>query len=97
MGIFGKVWDVTTDVLHGVTGIPTAEEKRNARRLMNDQIDAYKKQTALAESEMKRIREEKMNAKKRLEEKQIRQLRRGRGGAGFLDSEGEGISNSLGA
>lgn len=76
MGILGKVWDKTTDVLHKVTGIQTADERRNAQRLMSDQVKAYKEQTAITRAEVDRKRNEEVAEKRRIEEKQIRSLRR---------------------
>lgn len=96
MGIFDKVWDVVTDIGHAVTGMPTAAEKRTRERLMNDQIAAYKRQTELAESEIARKREEQLAEKRRIEEKQVRSLRRNFRPAGFLDSGSDGMSNKLG-
>ncbi len=74
-GAGGKVWDVVTDVAHAASGIPTAEEKRNSARMISDQLDAYKKQTAIAESEVA-TKKEQMNAeKRRLSEKMVRGMR----------------------
>lgn len=97
MGILGKIWDVATDVGHAVTGIPTAEQKRNTQKMMNDQINLYKQQTQLAESQMKEARDAKLREKKKIEEKQIRQLRRSNRSPGFLDQGQDGLSNTLGA
>lgn len=97
MGFFDSIVDTVSDVWHEVTGTPTAADRRKNQQLMQDQINAYKQQTALAESEMKRAREERLQAKKRLDEKQIRSLRRSNRSAGFMDSGNEGLSSTLGA
>lgn len=86
MGIFNKIWDVATDVGHMVTGIPTAQEKRAAKGMMDEQIKAYKEQTALTRSEIERKRGEEKAEKRRVEEKQIRQIKRGYRSSSMLGS-----------
>ena len=76
MGFLGDVWDKVTDVAHEVSGVPTADEKRNAKRMVTDQIKAYKEQTELLRAETDRKRGEEASEKRRVEEKQIRSLRR---------------------
>jgi hypothetical protein len=96
MSVWGKVWDVVTDVAHAVTGIPTADDRRNQQKMMNDQVKAYKEQTAIAREEIDRKRGEQMAEKRRVQEKQIRSLRHNFSPAGFLNT-GADISNQLGA
>lgn len=76
MSFWGNLWDKTTDALHTVTGIPTADEKRNAQKAMRDQVNAYKQQTELTRNEINRKQTEEKAEKRRVEEKQIRSLRR---------------------
>lgn len=85
MGIFSKVWDLTTDVLHAVSGVPTADEKRNAARMVSDQINAYKQQTQLADEMISQKRDQELAEKRRLDEKFVSSIRARRSG-GFLGS-----------
>ena len=82
MGILHKIWDVGTDVAHAVTGIPTADQRRNDQKAMNDQIKAYREQTEITKQEIARKKGEELAEKRRIEEKQIRGLRRNYRGAG---------------
>jgi hypothetical protein len=98
-GTLGKVNDVGTDVWHGISGTPTEDAKRNQAKAMNDQIQAYKEQTELTRSELSRKQGEVAAEKRRVEEKQIRSLRRNRGVSGFLGSGNTvepGMSDKLG-
>jgi hypothetical protein len=76
MSFLGNVWDKTTDVLHAVTGIPTADQKRNASKLVNDQIRAYKEMSEISKNELASKKNEELAEKRKIEEKQIRSLRR---------------------
>lgn len=71
-----KVWDVATDIAHAVTGIPTAQQVRAQNTLVNDQIKAYREQTEITKGELARVKGEEDAQKRRIEEKQIRSLRR---------------------
>lgn len=96
MSIWGKITDFVTDIAHGVTGLPTARERRSQQNIMSEQIKAYREQTAIAKSEIDRKRGEEVIEKRRINEKQIRSLRRNFRPAGFLDT-GSDVSNQLGA
>jgi hypothetical protein len=96
MSIFRKLWDTVTDIGHGLTGLPTAKEKRSQQQIMTDQIKAYREQTAIAKAELERKRGEEAIEKRRINEKQIRSLRRNFRPSGFLDT-GADVSKSLGA
>ena len=101
MSIWGKIWDKVTDVAHHVTGIPTADEKRNAARAVNDQVKAYKDASEITRAETAAKRGEVVAQKRRVEEKQVRALRRNYRGAGFLgasspQSNANDMSNQLG-
>lgn len=68
-----------------------------AKKMMAQQVDAYKKQTELAESEISRKRDEQLAVKRQIDAKQIRALRRNFRPAGFMDaSSGSGMSDKLG-
>lgn len=101
MGLFDSIWDAATDLYHEFTGIPTADEKRNQQRAINDQIQAYKEQTELTRKELDQKRSEEAAEKRRIEEKQIRALRRnyrsaGSGLLGMGESANEDMSSTLG-
>ena len=75
-GLANKARDWETDVVHNVTGIPTADARRNQAREIADQIQAYKNQTELSRQELATKKNEEIAEKRRIEEKQIRSLRR---------------------
>ena len=83
MGVLGEIWDVATDIGHAVTGIPTADQKRQSQQMMNDQVKAYKEQTEITRNEIARKKGEEVAEKRRIEEKQIRSLRRNYRAAGY--------------
>jgi len=89
------LWDKFTDILHDVSGVPTADEKRNAASQANAQIGLYKKQSELAQGELARAKDAQDSQKRRIQEKQIRGLRRNFRPAGFLDNA-VGTSDKLG-
>jgi len=84
MGFFHDVWDKATDILHGISGMPTADDKRNQQKMINDQIKAYKDQTDITRQELNSKRDQVASEKRRVEEKQIRSLRRNYRAPGFL-------------
>lgn len=84
MGILDWIWDKATDIGHAITGIPTADEKRNQQKMIRDQINAYRQQTEITKQEINRKKDEEMAQKRRIEEKQIRGLRRNYRPQGFL-------------
>lgn len=98
MGFLSDIWDKGTDIGHALTGTPTADEKRNRDRAMNEQMKAYKEQTELTRQELKEKRAATEAEKRRVEAKQIRHLRRGTraAGGGFLGSTQESMSSKLG-
>ncbi len=89
-------WGVVSSVYHGVTGAPTAKEKRDQANLVSEQINAYKSQTAMAQDEIRRKQGEQAAEKRRIQEKQIRGLRRNFRPAGFLNTSAD-VSSQLGA
>jgi len=52
------------------------EQDRQQRQVVNDQIAAYKEQTALAKQELDETRAQTETERRRVQEKQIRSLRR---------------------
>lgn len=69
MSFFDKVGHFFDEAL-GLQG------KRQAQRQINDQIKAYKDQTELTRKQLEDTKNEKLAEKRRVEEKQIRGLRR---------------------
>lgn len=61
--------------INRVLGRPSAEDRRNQQYAINDQIKAYKKQTALTEKQIADAQAEKNVARRQIQEKQIRALR----------------------
>ena len=76
MGHWYDPWGVASDIYHAVTGAPTASQRRDAQRLMNEQMKAYRQQTEITRQEIARKRDSEAVEKRRVEEKQIRSLRR---------------------
>lgn len=74
------------------------QKEAEARYIVNDQIKAYKDQTAIARKEIEAKRGEQIAEKRRIEEKQIRSLRRNYRSPGMLgtSSTTEGMSQKLG-
>ena len=93
MGILGDIWDKATDFAHTVTGIPTADQSRNNQKTMNDQIKAYKDQTEITKQELAQKKGQEVAEKRRVEEKQIRSLRRSYRSSGFLGNPSSGAAD----
>jgi hypothetical protein len=78
MGWLEKVLDpfgIGAAIAHAA-GVKTGEQKRMEQNAINDQIKAYKDQTQITKDEIARKRGEELTEKRRIEEKQIRSLRR---------------------
>lgn len=72
----------------------------DARKLINKQMEEYKKQTELTRSELERTRGEAAAEKRKIQEKQIRSLRRNYRPSGLLgvgESATPDMSQQLGA
>ncbi len=98
-GTLSKANDIGTNNFHAATGIPTAESKRAAASQIENQVKAYKEQSELARQEIDTKRGEIAAEKRRVNEKQIRSLRRSHSVNGFLGSaqtEQPGMSDKLG-
>jgi hypothetical protein len=103
MGFFSDAWDTVTDIGHAVTGIPTADEKRNAQKLIRDQVNAYKEMSEISKQEIASKKNELAVEKRRVDEKQIRSLRRNYRPQGIMGAAGTssttiepGMSQKLG-
>lgn len=103
MSWFGPIgdWieDKTTDVLHKITGTPTAAEKRAATNMVNDQVNAYKQQTEITRQELAAKAGEVASEKRRVGEKQVRALRNRYRASSFLgaqDSSQPDMNSKLG-
>jgi len=84
-GFNNKVRDTATDILHTATGIPTAADKRDQARMINDQIKAYKEQSDLTRQAMEETKTQRENERRRIEEKQIRSLRNRTRASGLMN------------
>jgi len=94
-----RLWDKATDLGHELTGIPTADERRNQAKDVSDQVNAYKAQTELTRNELAAKANEVDAAKRQVEEKQIRALRgnyRGQSLLGDQSNNQNGMSDKLG-
>lgn len=88
LGFVADPGGIVSDVWHAATGSPTADERRNQQNMINEQIKAYKDQTELAKQDLANKKNEIDAQKRRIEEKQIRALRRNYRPQGFLGSSG---------
>lgn len=90
-------WGISSETYHLVTHAPTAAEKRVQMNAIQDQVKFYKDQTAIAESETARKRDEMSAEKRRINEKQIRALRRSSRPSGFMEAgRGDELNTQLG-
>lgn len=101
-----SLWDVVKGVGRVVKDIAkqpfdigreliTGQSKNDIKKqqqMMNDQIKAYNEQTKLAKDELARAKDSQIAEKRRIQEKQIRSLRRNASSRGFL-----GTSNDMSA
>lgn len=81
-----------------ITG-ETEEDRARQRRMVNDQIKAYREQTEITKKELAAKKDEQAAEKRRIEEKQIRALRRNYRAQGFLGTQPSGqpdMSSKLG-
>jgi len=88
-----KIIDRGSSIISNAIGRQTASEKRAAQNMMNEQIKAYKDQTNLAREELNRKQGEMKSEKRRIEEKQIRHLRRSYRPSGFLNNQQNEVGN----
>ncbi len=86
------LWDKITDIAHSVTGIPTADDKRNIEKRQRDQMAGYKREREVAEYEIKRRRDQELRERSRLDEKRVRHLRHNYASDGFLGGDAQNLS-----
>jgi len=76
-GAFNKrIGNVEGGLFNKLLGRPSQDDIRNQRNAINDQIKAYKDQTALEQKQLDETRAQTDVAKRQVQEKQIRSLRR---------------------
>jgi|SRR5580698_6316221 hypothetical protein len=104
MGIFdsiGKIikqpYEMGKGIFNTITGQPSDAEKK----LMKEQMRAYKEQTEITKNEINRAKDEQLVEKRRIQEKQIRALRGKSSSRGFLgttspEASTPGTSSKLG-
>lgn len=85
MHIFQGIEHAASGIYHKLTGTMSSKQKRAIAQQMADQVNLYKQQTELAESEIARKRDEELQQKRMIQEKQIRSLRHSYRPAGFMD------------
>ena len=85
-GSLNKVRDFEEGAFNKLTGRASSADQREQRNMVNDQIKAYQDQTALTRQQLDEARSATQAEKRRVEEKQIRALRRNyrSQGAGLL-------------
>lgn len=88
-----KGYSAVGGAVNAVTGRTSAADKRTQQYAINDQIKAYKDQTALTEQQIKQAQESKDVLKRQVQEKQIRALR---GNYRPVGGYGTGTTSSLG-
>jgi hypothetical protein len=97
----GKVikqpYEMGKGIFDTITGQPSSAEKK----LMNEQMKAYKEQSEITKNELNRVKGEEVAEKRRIQEKQIRALRGRQSSRGFLgttspEATTPGTSSKLG-
>lgn len=83
-GVNGSLRKRTGDVVAQATGQPTSSDRRDQMNQVNEQIKNYKDQTELTRQSLNEKRDSVVAEKRRVEEKQIRSLRRNYSTQGFL-------------
>lgn len=95
--VIKQPFNVGKSILGAITG---GGGNDDMRRMMNEQMKAYKNQTELTRKELERTRGEADAQKRRIQEKQIRALRRNYRPQGLLgvgEPASSDMSSSLGA
>jgi hypothetical protein len=85
-------WEGFWSSLDESLGFRGPRGKKKDQELMNQQIKDYQEQSKLAKEEMTRAKDAQVAEKRRIQEKQIRSLRRHSSSRGFL-----GTSNDMAA
>jgi LAS superfamily LD-carboxypeptidase LdcB len=86
-----SIFDFILDPVKSLIGMPTSKDVDKQKKEMNAQIKAYNEQTKIAKEEQSRLKDEQTAEKRRIQEKQIRSLRRSSRSqnVGFLGSSQE--------
>lgn len=89
-GAFNKnIGNAEGSLFNKITGRPNADERRTQQYALNDQVKAYKDQTALTQQQINETRAQQDVTKRQINEKQIRALRNNyRPAGGFLNNQG---------
>lgn len=102
LGLFDSE-GIQNKAFHKITGTPTSKEKREQSRLVNEQIKAYQDQTEISKAALAQAKDAEQVEKRRIQEKQIRSLRRTSSARGFLGSSSDnsfsndsGLNSTLG-
>ncbi len=82
----------TTGIIGGILG---NDDLKNQNKMVNDQIKAYKEQTALTRQQLDQTRAAQEVEKRRIQEKQIRSLRSNYRPAGGLLGVGNPATNDM--
>ncbi len=96
MGALADPGGKLSDLYHTVSGTPTGAQKRVQINAIEGEIRAYKAQTDMAEKELNMKRDQLTAEKRRVNEKQIRALRRNSRSGGFMNSNDDTLNNKLG-
>ena len=93
-GDWKQSWEEADERL-GLKNSTTKHKEAAMKSELNDQINAYKEQTRIAKEETDRKRGEQAAEKRRINEKQIRTLRRNYRPAGFLNNAASAPTGDL--
>lgn len=96
-GFLNRARSAEESGFNAVTGRTSSSDKRIQTQQINDQIQAYKDQTAITQKQIDSVKAEKDAEKRKINEKQIRSLRSSnRSSSGFLNSSGAPSSSNAG-
>ncbi len=95
---FKKVEDISGGLFNKITGRPSAAQTRAQQQQITDQVKAYQDQTALEKQQLDDARASQDVEKRRIQEKQIRNMRRSysapRAGSGLL-GQGQPVTQDI--
>lgn len=98
MGILQKWWDINTDILHAISGVPTAAQKREQSALVSNQMKAYKQQTEISNQAVMQAKEQQNADRRRMSEKVVASMRRMRSSPSVMNEQQPGeLPTTLGA
>lgn len=111
MSLFEELYYVATAPLKMVGDVMKSAEAafgkkkeahvhKSQKQMLNDQIKSYQEQTELSKQEMNRAKDSQDAEKRRIQEKQIKAVRRQSSMRGFLGTSGDemdtGVNSTLG-